>query len=401
VGTEITPVSQPLEDTQEFSLADGGTGTELATSLHQRATLVATLADPEITLARACGTYLMYKRRRLTAASERGYRAILNDFTAAHPKAKLLEFVPPAGSHLIEDYLAERYGALEPRTYNKGHSVLSDLFKWHVAKGTMLRDPMLTIDRAKTRAVLRQTFTDAQVIQILTANTAPRDQIALRLLLFFGIRKGALRNIRFEHFNIEKRQLVVFTKGQTIHTLQIVDETVWVLLDELREPLHHYLMPKRVTRKRIPPTKKALQSLAAALVTANVELLAAAEDVACVSELAAVQQSLAVAAARLGVARDAASTQTRFDPTQPIGEHGLHLFWYRALAKAGIVAAGTTAGRRMHGARHTAIQRVLDKTGNLKAAQALAGHAHVSTTGDTYTEWSAEQQAKTMREVLA
>jgi integrase len=55
----------------------------------------------------------------------------------------------------------------------------------------------------------------------------------------------------------------------------------------------------------------------------------------------------------------------------------------------------------MHGARHTAIQRVLDKTGNLKAAQDLAGHANIATTGDTYTDWSPQQQADTMRQVLA
>lgn len=66
-----------------------------------------------------------------------------------------------------------------------------------------------------------------------------------------------------------------------------------------------------------------------------------------------------------------------------------------------IVPAGTTAGRRMHSARHTAIQRVLDATGNLKAAQAVAGHANLSTTGDVYTEWSAEQTKQSLRDSLA
>ena len=58
------------------------------------------------------------------------------------------------------------------------------------------------------------------------------------------------------------------------------------------------------------------------------------------------------------------------------------------------------AGRRMHNARHTAIQRVLDKTGNLKAAQVLAGHATVGTTGDIYSGWETAQLEGTMREVL-
>ena len=55
----------------------------------------------------------------------------------------------------------------------------------------------------------------------------------------------------------------------------------------------------------------------------------------------------------------------------------------------------------MHKARHTAGQRVLDRTGNLKAVQKLLGHASIPTTADIYTDWDIEQLAETMREVLA
>jgi site-specific recombinase XerC len=53
----------------------------------------------------------------------------------------------------------------------------------------------------------------------------------------------------------------------------------------------------------------------------------------------------------------------------------------------------------MHKARHSAGQRVLNKTGNLKAAQQLLGHASIQTTGDVYTEWGIEQLAETMAEI--
>jgi site-specific recombinase XerC len=36
----------------------------------------------------------------------------------------------------------------------------------------------------------------------------------------------------------------------------------------------------------------------------------------------------------------------------------------------------------MHKARHTAGQRLLDTTGNLKAVQKLLGHESIQTTGD-------------------
>jgi site-specific recombinase XerC len=48
---------------------------------------------------------------------------------------------------------------------------------------------------------------------------------------------------------------------------------------------------------------------------------------------------------------------------------------------------GQKRGERIHKARHTAGQRVLDATqGNLKAVQKLLGHSSISTTGDIYTD---------------
>ena len=86
---------------------------------------------------------------------------------------------------------------------------------------------------------------------------------------------------------------------------------------------------------------------------------------------------------------------------QPMGVHGLHKWWYACLARAGVVATGQTRGERMHKARHTAGQRVLDAThGNLKAVQKLLAHSSISTTGDIYTDWDIDQLADTLRAML-
>ena len=55
---------------------------------------------------------------------------------------------------------------------------------------------------------------------------------------------------------------------------------------------------------------------------------------------------------------------------------------------------------RMHKARHSARQRVLDRTGNLKVVQKLLGHASIQTTGDVYADRDIDQLAQTMAEVL-
>jgi len=79
-----------------------------------------------------------------------------------------------------------------------------------------------------------------------------------------------------------------------------------------------------------------------------------------------------------------------------MGVHGLHDWWYGCLERAGIVSTGTTSGERMHKARHTAGQRMLDATGNLKAVQKLLGHESIQTTGDIYTDWDVEQLAESL-----
>jgi site-specific recombinase XerC len=60
-----------------------------------------------------------------------------------------------------------------------------------------------------------------------------------------------------------------------------------------------------------------------------------------------------------------------------------------------------TSGETMHKARHSAGQRVLDKTGNLKAVQRLLGHSSIQTTGDIYADWDIDQLTATMAQVLA
>jgi len=95
---------------------------------------------------------------------------------------------------------------------------------------------------------------------------------------------------------------------------------------------------------------------------------------------------------------------TRMDETffrdQPLGVHGLHDWWYGCLQRAGIVPDSVTSGERMHKARHTAGQHVLDATGNLKAVQKLLGHESIQTTGDIYTDWDVEQLAESLIEAV-
>lgn len=299
-------------------------------------------------LGQDAAAYLRAKRKRLTDTSYRDYESCLDKLARYFPTHELADLEPPAGTDLLEEFLHAKWGDASPRTYNKNLSIVKDFLKWQRLRGRMDRDPTEAIERAKARGVHRTTFTTDQRRAIVASQDELRDRIALRLLLDYGLRKGALTAVQFKHFDHVRKRLTLFTKGGKVRDLPIPHAAFWHDLGrhiiEAEAQPSHFLMCRH---KTVP---------------------------------------------RAGVVRF---------PDKPMGVHGMHLWWYGCLERAGVVAIGTTSGERMHKARHTAGQRVLDATGNLKAVQKLLGHASIQTTGDVYADWDVDQLAATLADVLA
>jgi integrase len=307
-------------------------------------------------LGQEAGRYLRAKRKRLTKDSYRDYESCLDKLARHFTDLEIGDFEPPIGTERLEEFLDHQWGHREPRTYNKNHSILSDFFRFQVLRGELHGDPMLRIDKAKGRDVYRTVFTPSTRTAIFAANPTQPDITALRLLLTYALRKGALQTVRFEHFDFHRRQLTIFTKGETVRRIPIPDPSFWSELDlymlATAPRSTDYLLCRQKTIPRRFENGKAVEY------------------------------------------------QVRRWPEQPMGGHGLHSWWYRCLHRAGVVPGSVEAGERMHKARHTAGQRVLDNTGgNLKAVQALLGHADISTTGNVYTDWDIDQLAQTLSEI--
>jgi integrase/recombinase XerC len=299
-------------------------------------------------LGHEAAIYLRAKRKRLTDSSFRDYESCLDKLARYYMDLELADLEPPAGTDRVEDFLDAHWGGSAPRTYNKNLSIVSDFLKFQRLRGKMDRDPTEPIERARTRQVHRTTFSTDQRRAIIASQDELRDRIALRLLLDYGLRKGALTVIQFKHFDHVRKRLTIFTKGGKVRDLPLPHPAFWHdlerhILDVNAKP-DHYIMCRQ---KTVP---------------------------------------------RAGVVRF---------PEKPMGVHGMHLWWYGCLERAGIVPEGTTSGERMHKARHTAGQRVLDATGNLKAVQKLLGHSSIQTTGDSYADWDIDQLAATLADVLA
>lgn len=318
--------------------------------------------------------YLAIKGKRLTDASLRGYEACLAELAMFYPEHTLEQFMPPTGVELLEEFLHARWGHSAPRTYNKNLSILSDFFKWQATRQRLHGDPTLPIERAKKKAVYRTTFTPEQRDVIIAAGRDERERIALRLLLNYGIRKGTLQRVQFRHFNHERRQIDLFTKGNKNQTLPLPQDQIWNDLDKLlidgAQP-HHYLLPRQKVTVR-PTEARKVQRLREELLALQLMILETEERAEWVKRW----------------------------PDEPMGEHAAHDWWYRVLGRAGIVEPGVTSGERMHKARHTAGQFLLDKTGNLKVVQVTLGHASVQTTGDIYTDWDDARHTESLRQYV-
>lgn len=295
------------------------------------------------------GAYLRWKRGVIAPATYRTYESILDKLSRAFPDLEIADFEPPVGTERLEEWMDGQWGGHAPGTYNTCLAIISDFFKWAVLKGKLHGDPTLPMRRRKKGGVHRTVFSEDSRLRILALGPEEgcerRDRLCLRLLLDYGVRKGGLLSVQFRMCDPNRRTVTVFTKGRKVQTVQVVDPAWWDDFEKLSFEIgaqpHWFLLWSRHTGRGNRPN---------------------------------------------------------YD--RPYGSRGAHEWWYRCLQRAEVVDVGVTAGERMHKARHTAGQRILDKTGNIKAVQKQLGHASPTTTMETYVDWDDTQLAETLREVL-
>lgn len=275
--------------------------------------------------------YYRWKKNEWGATAEtlRDYEAILAKLALDHADLELSDFEPPVGTERLREFIENRWGDRTPRTRAKVISVLRDFFSWAVREAKVNGNPAQPIFRPRKRDVARGTFAEGDVRKLLAAQTRQRDRVALLLLFRLGLRKSELARVQFSHY--DGRNLTVFGKGGKVRYLPIIDR-------ELRLELERHILDRQPTPG---------------------EFLLYPE--------------------KLGPEFYGGPVGTIWqDPEKQLSSTAMHRWWTRCLERAGI------AHRPMHEARHTAITAFLRRTGNLKLAQMLAGHADIGTTANIY-----------------
>jgi integrase/recombinase XerD len=275
--------------------------------------------------------YYRWKKNEWGATKEtlRDYEAILAKLALDHADLDLVDFAPPVGTERLREFIDNRWGERTPRTRAKVISVLRDFFAWAVRERGLTGNPAVPIFRPRKRDIARGTFTPADVAKVVTAQARQRDRVALLLLFRLGLRKGGLARVQFKHY--DGRRLTIFGKGGKVRYLPVVDGELRLglerhILDRGPDPDEFLLYPEKVGPEfyRGP--------------------------------LATIWE----------------------DRRRPLSPTAMHRWWVGCLQRAGL------PHRPMHEARHTAITDFLRRTGNLKLAQMLAGHADIGTTANIY-----------------
>lgn len=310
--------------------------------------------------------FMRWGRGSWTAATYRDYESCGDKLARHFVDLELRDFEPPVGTERLEEFLDALWGERAPGTYNKNLTILIQFFKWAALKGKLHGDPTLPLRRRKRRQVHREVFSSDHTLAIIANGPADgkylyRDRVALRLLLEWGIRKGALRAVQYKHFDRVRRRVTIFSKGEKVRDLQIPDDAFWHDLDLAQMALgaepQHYLMFSCKTFNRFAGYDR-----------------------------------------ETGEARSTRVEIEKLD--KQMSSSGLHNWWYACLQRAGVTAEGQRSGQRMHKARHSAGQALLEETHDIKLVQKLLGHANPTTTLETYVDYDEFQLAAHMEELL-
>ena len=231
----------------------------------------------------------------------------------------------------------------EPRTRKKVTSAIRSFWKWAEDEGHVQHSPASRLRSPKVPNRAPDLLPQAIDTQLLAVAETDRDILALIVLLDLGVRKSELGGIMVRDFDLSRRVLTVFGKGQKERVLPLRGRIVLAaeryMLTELPE---FTLNDERV--RRVPDP----------------------DDYLLYPEW------------RKG------GRVYRANPKQPMPRQTIHRWWYEHLQRAGLVGEDVERGMNMHRARHTFATELRRDAGDLGVVQRMLGHSDIHTTEAFY-----------------
>lgn len=135
--------------------------------------------------------------------------------TVQHMISKIVAPIRKVTTDEIRGYLVDyqKINNCSKVTVDNVRRNISSFFSWLEEEDYILKSPMRRIHKIKTKTVVKEVISD-EAMEILRDNCAePRDLAMIDLLYSTGIRVGELVNLNISDMDFERRECVVYGKG--------------------------------------------------------------------------------------------------------------------------------------------------------------------------------------------
>jgi integrase/recombinase XerC len=175
------------------------------------------------------------------------YEYVLGLFAVEHADLTLRDLEPPQGGGVVRAFLDRHWRSASPATRGQRLAIVRSFLTWLVGEGLLRANPAQNIRAPKRKRTVRDALTREDIDALIAAQPALREQVALMLLAYLGLRKDELRQLRLAEVDLEARTLTVHGKGGHVDTLPIGFEHVYnalALYLRDRDVEEHLLYPK-------------------------------------------------------------------------------------------------------------------------------------------------------------
>jgi integrase len=174
------------------------------------------------------------------------YEHVLGLFAIEHADLTLDDLEPPQGGGVARRFLDRHWQTSSAATRRQRLAILRSFLAWLVGEGLLGANPTQNIKPPKVKRKARDVLTREDLEALVAAQPSLRDQVALTLLVWLGLRKDELRRLRLGDVDLERRTLAVHGKGGHVDKLPLAFEHVYNALSlymRERDPAEHLMHP--------------------------------------------------------------------------------------------------------------------------------------------------------------
>ena len=155
------------------------------------------------------------------------YEHVLGLFAVEHADLALSDLEPPRGGGVVRAFLDRHWQTKSAATRRQRLAIMRSFLAWLVGEGLLRANPAQNIRPPKVKRKARDVLSREDLDALVAAQPTLRDQAALTLLVWLGLRKDELRRLRLCDIDLQERTLVVHGKGGRLDKLPMGFEHVY------------------------------------------------------------------------------------------------------------------------------------------------------------------------------